>query len=98
MSDEILFTDMLNHYSLKFLEATDLLNNAVSYLNSFLSLANESWDSESSNLLNEKMLISKKYISNINDSMDEILELLNVLKNDNLNNEIEQLNQNIVVE
>lgn len=92
MSEEIMFSDMLNHYSLKLTEVSDLLANTVGYLNKSLMISNDSWVSYSSDIYNEKIIDSKKYISNINNALDQMLALLNTVKNNAIDSEIEMLN------
>lgn len=91
MSEEITFADMLNHYSLKLSEISDLMFDVVSYLNKSFTVANESWSSDSANSFNDKVFQIQKLINNSNLTMDELMKLLNAAKNTALDNEVNQL-------
>ena len=91
MSDEIMFSDMLNHYSLKLSEIYDMLNNMTSYLNKSLSVAVDSWQSEAADKYIMQIDTMKSDLNEISLAMDNLLRLFNVVKNNELNNQISQL-------
>lgn len=95
MSEEIMFSDMLNHYSLKLTEISDMLADMVGYLNKAILIVNDCWSSQAANVFNEKVSESQRCINKSNVSLDELLKLLNSVKNETLDDEINQLNQNI---
>lgn len=86
MSEEIIFSDMLNHYSLKLSEINDMLKNTADYLNKSVIVANESWSSQSANAFNEKIAHAQQYIKKVDISLDELMSLLNIVKSNLIEN------------
>lgn len=81
MSDGILFLDMINHYSLKLTEIADSMAEVKSYLNKSLILTEESWSSDSADAFKLKAEEIKMILNRCEMSLDELLKLMNVVKN-----------------
>lgn len=84
MAEEITFADMLNHYSLKTSEISDLLNNMTKYLNKCIVLSKESWQSDASDKFLLKISDLLQYTSTANSSLDELLKVFNTIKSNDL--------------
>ncbi len=91
MTEEILFADMLNHYSLKITELSDVLADAVSKLNTCVILSEEAWKSPSILKFNDKILDMRQQFNNMNHSLDELTALFNTIKNAELEAQTENL-------
>lgn len=98
MSEEVMFADMLNHYSLKLSEINDLMVNSVRLLNNSVKITNESWSSQSANEFNVRMEKIKRKINSSSENLDNLLRLLNAVKDAALDQEIVELDQNIVID
>lgn len=77
--DEILFSDIINHYSLKLTENSDIMAEVVSYMNKSLTIADESWSSDAADAFNLKAEEIKKTLGQCRMSLDELQKLMNVL-------------------
>lgn len=84
MSEEIMFADMLNHYSLKLSEVNDLFQSMNDYINKSVMIVNESWSSQSADAFNEKIIRIQQHIKKTDVSLDDLFSLLNVVKNNSL--------------
>ena len=71
-----------------------MMTDLVGYVNKSVVLANESWSSISSEAFNEKITISQRYLREIDLSLDEMLKLLNSVKDNELNESIDELSAN----
>ncbi|MGN1419677.1 MAG: hypothetical protein ACI4W6_10140 [Acutalibacteraceae bacterium] len=91
MSEEILFADMLNHYSLKTGEISDLLSNMVRYLNKCTVICKESWQSDASEKFMLKISDLLQYVNQANSSLDDLLNLFNAMKSNELDTQIDDL-------
>ena len=97
MSEEIMFADMLNHYSLKTNEISDLLSNMVTYLNKSVKISRESWNSDAANKFLSQISEIQQYINTANSSIDELIKLFNAMKVNELDAQLEELNAEINV-
>ena len=96
MTQEIMFADMLNHYSLKITELSDVLADAVSKLNMCVVLTEESWKSPSVVKFNDRILELQKQIKEMDSALDEMTMIFSAIKNAELEAQTEQLAQNAV--
>ncbi|MCH5314363.1 MAG: hypothetical protein J1E81_00510 [Eubacterium sp.] len=96
MSDEkIIFADMLNHYSLKVNEISDLLSNMVTYLNKSVVIIRESWQSEVADKFLLQISGIQQYINTANSSLDDLMKLFNTMKSNELDAQIEEMRAEI---
>ena len=95
MSEEIMFADMLNHYSLKTSEISDLLSNMVTYLSKSIEISRESWNSDAANKFLLQISEAQQYINTANLSIDELMKLFNAMKSNELDAQIDELNAEI---
>lgn len=95
MSEEIMFADMLNHYSLKTSEISDLLSNMVTYLSKSIEISRESWNSDAANKFLLQISEAQRYINTANSSIDELMKLFNAMKSNELDAQIDELNAEI---
>lgn len=84
MSEEIMFSDMLNHYSLKLSEIQDMFKCMTDYLGKSVLIVNESWSSQSADAFKEKIEYMQQYINRVDLSLDELLSLLYAVKNNSM--------------
>lgn len=95
MSNEIMFADMLNHYSLKTSEISDLLSSLVVYLNKCVAISRESWQSDAAEKFILEISNIQQYINQANNSLDELMRLFNVIKDNQVDSQIDQLSAEI---
>ena len=95
MSEEIIFADMLNHYSLKTSEISDLLSNTVAYLNKCVFISRESWQSEAADKFMLQVSAVQKHINRANASLDDLMRLFNAIKSNELDSQIDELGAEI---
>lgn len=91
MSEEIVFADMLNHYSLKTSELSDLLSNTVAYLKKSAVISAEAWQSDASQKFLSQIAGIRQEISTVNSALDELTRIFNTLKNNELDRQIDDL-------
>ncbi len=96
MTQEIMFADMLNHYSLKITELSDVLADAVSKLNMCVVLTEESWKSPSVVKFNDRIIELQKQIKEMDSALGEMTMIFSAIKNAELEAQTEQLAQNAV--
>ena len=86
-----MYVDMLNHYSLKITELSDIVADAVSKLNTCVVLAEESWKSPAVLKFNDKVLDMQKQIKDIDRALENLAVVFNTIKN----NELESSSDNM---
>ena len=91
MSEEIVFADMLNHYSLKTSELSDLLSNTVAYLKKSAVISAKAWQSDASQKFLSQIAGIRQEISTVNSALDELTRIFNTLKNNELDRQIDDL-------
>lgn len=95
MSEEIVFADMLNHYSLKTVEISDMLNDMVGYLNKCVAISRDSWQSQAADKFILQVSNVQQYIRNADDSINELIRIFDAVKNNELNSQLEGLESEI---
>ncbi len=90
MTNEILLSDMLNHYSLKLTEITDLLTEVMQDLKTTGLLVEDSWRGFSANAFAEKMVEIQRGFTRSADEFSKLTVLFNAAKNAALDAEAEQ--------
>lgn len=98
MSEEIVFADMLNHYSLKTSEISDMLGVTVSYLNKCVAVSRDSWQSLASDKFILQIANTEQYIRRADAAVSELMRIFNVVKNNELDSKIGNLEAEIHAE
>lgn len=92
MSEEIIFADMLNHYSLKTGEISGLLNEMVTNLNKSVSISNECWQSDAAQKYFLKVSTIINDIKTADLALEHMLALFNVAKSREVEAQLEEIN------
>lgn len=89
MTNELLLSDMLNHYSLKLTEITDLLTEVMQGLKNTGLVLEDSWRGFSANAFTEKMVEIQRGFQKSAEEFSELTVLFNTVKNAALEAEAE---------
>lgn len=89
MTNELLLSDMLNHYSLKLTEITDLLTEVMQGLKNAGLVLEDSWRGFSANAFAEKMVEIQRGFQKSAEDFSELTVLFNTVKNAALEAEAE---------
>lgn len=90
MSEELVFSDMLNHYSLKCAEISDMCSTMVSYLDKSVFIANDSWSSAAAEIFSDNIIMLKDQTKDLTSSLDEVMKLLNSAKGNLLDSDLSE--------
>lgn len=96
MSEEIVFADMLNHYSLKTSEISDMLSEIVAYLNKCVAVSRDAWQSLASDKFILQIANTEQHIRNADAAISELMRIFNVIKNNELDSGIDNLEAEIL--
>lgn len=89
MTNELLLSDMLNHYSLKLTEITDLLTEVMQGLKNTGLVLEDGWRGFSANAFAEKMVEIQRGFQKSTEEFSELTVLFNTVKNAALEAETE---------
>ena len=95
MTEEILFADMLNHYSLKTVEISDILNDMTGHLNKCVAISRDSWQSQAAEKFILQISNVQQYIRKADESIDELIRIFDAIKNNELDSQLEGLEAEI---
>ena len=95
MSEEILFADMLNHYSLKTSEVAELLQEMLVNLNKSVAISTDAWQSATADkyLLQVSGVI--EHIKKADTSLEEMLVFFNAVKDHEADVQLDELKSQI---
>lgn len=96
MSEEIVFADMLNHYTLKIGEISDMLSEITVYLNKCVAVSRESWQSPAADKFFLQIARTEPYIRSADAAISELLRIFNVIKNNELDSGIDNLDAELL--
>lgn len=96
MSEEIVFADMLNHYSLKTSEISDMLSEIVAYLNKCVAVSRDAWQSPASDKFILQIANTEQHIRSADAAISELMRIFNVIKNNELDSGIDNLEAEIL--
>ena len=91
MSQEILFSDMLNHYGLKITEISDLLTEYVRITKDCTLVLSDNWKSDASVIFYERIAEIQKECRDIGLEIDKLQMLFSSIRDSELENEATEL-------
>lgn len=87
MTEEILYSDMINHYSLKITEISDILTDILSQIKSIAFLTDEAWSGNSANAFLEQLALVQKDLAVMTDNVSAVSLLFDAVLNSELEKE-----------